>query len=241
MSSSGKKGRSGSSGKAAGAGPRKLAVRLKTAKGRTTSSQLWLARQLNDPYVAQAKQDGYRSRAVYKLLQINERYKLLKPGQRVIDLGAAPGGWSQAAVRLVKAGEPGGGQVIAIDISAMEQIPDVAILELDFMADAAPARLKALLNGHKADVVLSDMAAPATGHRPTDHLRIMGLCEAAAAFAEEVLAPGGVFLAKALQGGTERTLLDQLKRTFKSVRHVKPEASRADSAELYVLATGFRG
>jgi 23S rRNA (uridine2552-2'-O)-methyltransferase len=241
MSSGSKKGRSGGGGKAAGAGPRKLAVRLKTAKGRTTSSQLWLARQLNDPYVAQAKQDGYRSRAVYKLLQIHERYKLLKPGQRVIDLGAAPGGWSQAAARLVKAGEPGGGQVIAIDIAAMEQIPDVAILELDFMADAAPVRLKELLNGHKADIVLSDMAASATGHRPTDHLRIMGLCEAAAAFAEEVLTPGGTFVAKALQGGTERTLLEQLKRTFTSVRHVKPAASRADSAELYVLATGFRG
>ena len=241
MSGGGKKGRTGSGGKSAGVGPRKLAVRLKTAKGRTTSSQLWLARQLNDPYVALAKQDGYRSRAVYKLLQINERYKLLKPGQRVLDLGAAPGGWSQAAARLVKAGEAGGGQVIAIDIAPMEQIPDVAILHLDFMDEAAPGRLKALLDGHKADIVLSDMAAPATGHRPTDHLRIMGLCEAAAAFAEEVLAPGGIFLAKVLQGGTERTLLDQLKRTFKSVRHVKPEASRADSAELYVLATGFRG
>ena len=226
---------------AAGAGPRKLAVRLKTAKGRTTSSQLWLSRQLNDPYVAQARQDGYRSRAVYKLLQIHERYKILKSGQRVIDLGAAPGGWSQAAARLVRAGESGGGQVIAIDISAMEPIADVTVLELDFMDDAAPGRLKGLLEGHKADVVLSDMAAPATGHRATDHLRIMGLCEAAAAFAEDVLAPGGTFLSKVLQGGTEQTLLDQLKRSFATVRHVKPEASRANSAELYVLAVGFRG
>jgi 23S rRNA (uridine2552-2'-O)-methyltransferase len=242
MSGGGKKGRSGGGGKSAsGAGPRKLAVRLKTAKGRTTSSQLWLSRQLNDPYVAQARREGYRSRAVYKLLQVHERYKILRPGQRVIDLGAAPGGWSQASARLVKAGEPGGGHVIAIDIAAMEPIIDVAILELDFMADSAPDRLKALLGGHKADVVLSDMAAPATGHRPTDHSRIMGLCEAAVAFAEEVLAPGGVFLAKVLQGGTERALLDQLKSSFTTVRHVKPEASRADSAELYVLATGFRG
>lgn len=240
--SSGGKGRTGSGGKTSGngSGMRKLAIRLKTAKGRTTSSQLWLARQLNDPYVAQARQDGYRSRAVYKLLQINERYKIFKPGQRVIDLGAAPGGWSQAAARLVKAGDAGGGQVIAIDIAAMEPIADVSILELDFMADAAPGRLQALLAGHKADVLLSDMAASSTGHRQTDHLRIMGLCEAAAEFANEVLTPGGTFVAKVLQGGTERTLLDQLKLRFTSVRHVKPEASRADSAELYVLAMGFK-
>ena len=224
-----------------GQGNRKLAVRLKTAKGRTTSSQLWLARQLNDPYVEAARRDGYRSRAVYKLLQINERYPVLQRGYRVIDLGAAPGGWSQAAARLVKAGEPGGGQVIAIDISAMEPIVDVAILELDFMADAAPQRLKELLAGHRADTVLSDMAAPATGHRTTDQLRIMGLCEAAAEFAGEVLVPGGSFLAKVIQGGTERMLLDQLKQRFTAVRHVKPKASRADSAELFVLATGFKG
>jgi 23S rRNA (uridine2552-2'-O)-methyltransferase len=240
MSGGDTKGRTGG-GSRAGSGNRKLAVRLKTAKGRTTSSQLWLSRQLNDPYVAAARRDGYRSRAVYKLLQIHDRYKIFKRGQRVIDLGAAPGGWSQAAANLVRSGESGGGQVIAIDISAMEPIADVSILELDFMADAAPARLKALLAGHKADVVLSDMAAPATGHRPTDHLRIMALCEAAIEFAGEVLAPGGTFVAKVLQGGTERALLDQLKASFATVRHVKPEASRADSAELYVLATGFKG
>ena len=250
----GTKGRSGGGGKSStetgstpktpagdAAGNRKLAVRLKTAKGRTTSSQLWLSRQLNDPYVAAAKRDGYRSRAVYKLLQVHERYKLLKPGQRVIDLGAAPGGWSQAAARIVKAGEPGGGQVIAIDIAPMEPIANVTVVELDFMADSAPALLKRLLAGHRADVVLSDMAASSTGHRQTDHLRIMGLCEAAAEFAEEVLIPGGAFLAKVLQGGTEKDLLDRLKRSFATVRHVKPEASRADSAELYVLATGFKG
>ena len=231
----------GTGGGQSGSGSRKLAVRLKTARGRTTSSQLWLSRQLNDPYVIAAREAGYRSRAVYKLLQIDERHKILRKGQRVIDLGAAPGGWSQAAAQIVGAGEPGGGQVIAIDIAAMEPIANVEILELDFMADSAPARLKALLAGHKADVVLSDMAASATGHRPTDHLRIMGLCEAAAEFAAEVLAPGGTFLAKVLQGGTERTLLDQLKKAYTSVRHVKPVASRSDSAESYVLAMGFRG
>ena len=234
-------GSSSGSGSSRGSGTRALKVRVKTAKGRKISSQLWLERQLNDPYVAAAKREGYRSRAVYKLLQLHERYHLFRPGQRVIDLGAAPGGWSQAAARLVKAGEPGGGQVIAMDSAEMEAIADVAILHLDFMADAAPGRLKALLDGHKADVVLSDMAAPATGHRQTDHLRIMGLCEAAAAFATEVLTPGGTFVGKVLQGGTEKALLDELKKSFEVVRHVKPEASRADSAELYVLAMKFRG
>ena len=227
-------GAKGGGGKGGGGNARKLAVRLKTARGRTTSSQLWLARQLNDPYVAAAKRDGYRSRAVYKLLQIHERYKIFKPGQRVVDLGAAPGGWSQAAAHLVcaqaisadvPAHRPHGGQVIAIDISPMEPLPDVAIVEMDFMDDAAPERLKSLLGGHKADVVLSDMAAPATGHKATDHLRIMGLCEAAIEFAGEDLAPGGTFLAKVLQGGTERELLDRLKTSFATVRHVKPEGA----------------
>ena len=237
---------------------RRATVRVKTARGRTVSSTRWLSRQLNDPYVVEAKKRGYRSRAAFKLLQLDERFHLLKPGQRVIDLGAAPGGWSQAAARLVKSGEGGAGesssgisnsgkvgpgkvgQVIAIDSVEMEPIAGVTILHLDFLDASAPDRLKALLGGHPADVVLSDMAASSTGHRQTDHLRIMGLCEAAAEFAGEVLAPGGTFLGKVLQGGTEQALLDGLKRQFAAVRHVKPQASRADSAELYVLATGFR-
>ena len=222
-------------------GNRKLAVRLKTARGRTTSSQLWLTRQLNDPYVAAAKSEGYRSRAVYKLLQIHERQKLFKPGQRIIDLGAAPGGWSQAAARLVKVGEKNGAQVIAIDISPMEPIADVEILELDFMADEAPVRLKALLAGHKANVVLSDMAANTVGHKMTDHIRTMALVETALAFGVQVLAPGGAFVAKVLAGGADQGLVAELKRWFTTVKHAKPPASRKDSSEWYVVAQGFKG
>jgi 23S rRNA (uridine2552-2'-O)-methyltransferase len=219
---------------------RDLTVRLKTARRRSASSQRWLERQLNDPYVAAAKREGWRSRAAFKLIEIDDKYRILKPGQRVVDLGAAPGGWTQVAALRVKAAE-GRGQVIGIDYLPVDAIAGATILELDFLAPDAPDKLKALLRDGGADVVLSDMAAPTTGHASTDHLRIMGLAEAAAEFAAEVLAPGGAFLAKVFQGGTERALLDRLKRDFAIVRHVKPKASRSDSAELYVLATGFRG
>ncbi len=223
----------------AGRGARSLRVRVKSGKGRTLSSKLWLERQLNDPYVARARSEGLRSRAAFKLAEIDDKYRILKPGARVIDLGAAPGGWSQIAAKRVGALE-GKGRVIAIDLLDMDPVPGIEFLKLDFLADDAPARLKTMLSG-QADVVLSDMAANATGHKRTDHLRTMALVEAAAAFAREALAPGGAFLAKVLQGGAERQLLAELKRDFAGVKHVKPAASRADSAELYLLATGFRG
>jgi 23S rRNA (uridine2552-2'-O)-methyltransferase len=222
----------------------RLHVTVKSAGKRKLSSKLWLERQLNDPYVAQAKRDGYRSRAAYKLIEIDDKYRFLKHGIAVVDLGAAPGGWSQIAAERVGASGSGGsaaGQVVAIDYLGLEPLPGVEAVQLDFTAPGAEERLKALLRGAAADAVLSDMAAPTVGHTRTDHLRIMGLAEAAAAFACDVLVPGGVFLCKVLQGGTERALLDDLKRNFASVRHIKPPASRADSAELYVLATGFRG
>jgi len=220
-------------------GGRELKTRVKSGKGRTLSQKLWLERQLNDPYVARAKREGYRSRAAYKLIEIDDKHRLLKPGGRVVDLGAAPGGWSQVAADRVGAGE-GRARVVAIDLLAMPAIPGVDFLQLDFFDGAAPEKLTAMLGG-PADLVLSDMAANATGHRKTDHLRIMAAAEAAAVFAGEVLKPGGGFLCKVLQGGTEAALLAQLKREFASVKHVKPSASRADSAELYLLATGFRG
>jgi 23S rRNA (uridine2552-2'-O)-methyltransferase len=219
---------------------RDLTVRLKTAHKRSASSQRWLERQLNDPYVAAAKREGWRSRAAFKLIEIDDKYRILKPGHRVVDLGAAPGGWTQVAALRVKSTE-GRGQVIGIDYLHVDSIAGATILEMDFLDAEAPDKLKALLRDGGADVVLSDMAAPTTGHTSTDHLRIMGLAEVAAQFATEVLAPGGAFLAKVFQGGTERDLLDMLKRDFATVRHVKPKASRADSSELYVLATGFRG
>jgi 23S rRNA (uridine2552-2'-O)-methyltransferase len=225
-------------------GRRQLKVRLKTAKQRSGSSQRWLERQLNDPDVAAAKREGYRSRAAFKLIEIDDKARLLAPGKRVVDLGAAPGGWAQVAaarVRSAEGQERGRGQVVAIDILPVEAIAGVEILQLDFMDPTAPARLKALLRGGRADVVLSDMAAQGTGHTRTDHLRIMGLAEAAAEFACDVLEPGGAFVCKVLQGGTERELLDRLRRAFAAVRHVKPPASRSESAELYVVATGFRG
>lgn len=226
-----------------GSGRRPLKVRLKTARGRTTSSQRWLERQLNDPYVEAAKREGYRSRAAYKLKEIDDKHHILKHGAVIVDLGAAPGGWSQVAAErtLSKNEAEARARVVGIDLTPVEPIAGVTLIELDFLAPDAPARIKAELQGRAVDGVLSDMASPATGHRETDHLRIMGLAEAAADFAAEVLKPGGFFLCKVLQGGTERTLLEALKISFASVKHVKPKASRADSAELYVLATGFRG
>jgi 23S rRNA (uridine2552-2'-O)-methyltransferase len=218
---------------------RPLKVRLKSGKGRSASSRLWLERQLNDPYVTRARREGYRSRAAYKLIEIDDKHRLLRTAARVVDLGAAPGGWSEVAAQRVGAAESKG-CVVAIDRLAMAPIPGVVVLELDFLDPSAPDALKARLGG-PADVVLSDMAANATGHRKTDHLRIMALAELAADFARAVLAPGGVFLCKVLQGGAEPALLAQLKRDFAVVKHVKPASSRADSAELYLLATGFRG
>jgi 23S rRNA (uridine2552-2'-O)-methyltransferase len=211
-------------------------ARLKGDKRRTPSSRAWLERQISDPYVARAKREGYRSRAAYKLAEIDDKFHLLKNGARVVDLGAAPGGWSEVAARRVGAG----GRVLALDILDMKPIAGVEFIKLDFLDAASPERLKATLGGD-ADVVLSDMAANATGHRKTDHLRIMALAEAAAQFAREVLGPGGGFVCKVLQGGTEAVLLAELKRDFSSVKHIKPPASRADSAELYLLARGFRG
>jgi len=233
--------RASDGGKGAGGpkrGARSLKARLKSAGGRTVSQQRWLERQLNDPYVVAARSAGWRSRAAFKLIEIDDRHRLLKPGQTVVDLGAAPGGWTQVAVERVKA-VAGRGRVIAIDVLEMGSVPGATILQLDFLDESAPAALKALLPGGRADVVLSDMAMPTTGHTGTDHLRIIGLAEAALEFAREVLAPGGAFLCKVFQGGSERDLLAALKRDFAHVRHVKPPASRKESAELYVLATGF--
>jgi 23S rRNA (uridine2552-2'-O)-methyltransferase len=220
-------------------GERELKVRVKSGKGRSLSSKLWLERQLNDPYVARAKREGFRGRAAFKLIEIDDKHRLLKKGARVVDLGAAPGGWSQVAGKRVGIAE-GKGRVLATDLLAMPPIAGVEFIQLDFLDPRAPDEIKARLGGG-ADVVLSDMAANATGHGRTDHLKIMALAEAAAEFAREVLAPGGAFLCKVLQGGTETTLLAGLKRDFAAVKHVKPAASRTDSAELYLLATGFRG
>jgi 23S rRNA (uridine2552-2'-O)-methyltransferase len=217
----------------------RLHVTVKTGGKRKLSSKLWLERQLNDPYVAQAKREGYRSRAAYKLIEIDDKYRILKPGMSVVDLGAAPGGWSQIAARRVGAVD-GKGKVIAIDVLEMPEIAGVTFAQLDFLEQDAPAKLTAMLGG-RADVVLSDMAANTTGHRKTDQLRLLGLVESAAAFASEVLNPGGTFLAKVFQSGADAELLAQLKRDFSSVRHVKPASSRQDSSERYLLATGFRG
>ena len=218
---------------------RPLKVRLKTKKNRTVSQKRWLERQLNDPYVARAKREGLRSRAAYKLIEIDDKYRLLKPGAHVVDLGAAPGGWSEIAARRVGAGE-NKGKVVAIDILDMTPIAGVTFRRFDFLDPKAPAVLHEMLGGG-ADIVLSDMAANATGHKKTDQLKIMALVEAGAEFAREVLRPGGSFLTKVLQGGTEAKLLAELKRDYTTVRHVKPQASRADSSELYLLASGFRG
>ena len=217
----------------------RLHVTVKTGGKRKLSSKLWLERQLNDPYVAQAKREGFRSRAAYKLIEIDDKYRFLKAGITVVDLGAAPGGWSQIAARRVGAASDKG-RVVAIDLLEMPEIAGVSFAQLDFLAEDAPDRLIEMMDG-RADVVLSDMAANTTGHRKTDQLRVVGLVEIAAAFAAEVLNPGGAFLAKVFQSGADTELLAQLKRDFAVVKHVKPAASRQDSAERYVLATGFRG
>ena len=215
-------------------------MKLRTAKGRKVASTRWLQRQLNDPYVEEAKRRGYRSRAAFKLTEIDDRYRFLKPGMIVLDLGAAPGGWSQIAAERVGSAE-GKGQVLAVDVSPIEPLPGVEVLTQDVSADDAPAAIRAALKGGRADVVLSDMAASATGHRSTDHLRVVALVEAALDLAEGMLKPGGTFLAKVFQGGAGGELVTWLKRSFAKVHHVKPKASRKESPEVYVLATGFRG
>lgn len=219
-------------------GQRDLSVRVRSAKGRKTSSTLWLQRQLNDPYVKMAKRDGYRSRAAYKLLELDDKFQLLKPGLKVLDLGAAPGGWSQVAVERVKAPEKG--TVIGLDILPIMPIPGAMLMQLDFMAEDAPERIREALGG-PADIVLSDLAPNTTGHAGTDHIRILAMVEAAALFATEVLKPGGSFICKVRQGGMEGQLLSQLKQQFSKATHAKPKASRADSAETFLVATGFKG
>jgi len=218
------------------AASRDFNVHVKTAKRREYGSTLWLKRQLNDPYVRKAKAEGYRSRAAYKLLELDEKFSLLKPGARIVDLGCAPGGWLQVAIK--KAGTRS--RIIGIDYLNVPTIAGVDILEMDFLDDAAPDALKEKLGG-AADIVLSDMAAPTTGHKATDHLRIVALAEAALDFAEDVLAPGGTFVCKVFAGGAEGELLAHLKQHFDVVKHAKPKASRSDSAENYVVATGFKG
>jgi 23S rRNA (uridine2552-2'-O)-methyltransferase len=227
-----------------GKGNRSLTVRVKSAKGRKISSTRWLQRQLNDPYVVKAKKDGYRGRAAYKILEIDDRFRFLVPGARVVDLGCAPGGWCQVAVNRVNAlGEKSGkarGTILGVDLQEVEPIAGTELMQLDFLDEGADDAVKARLGG-QADVVMSDMAASASGHRATDHMKIMALAEAAAEFAFDVLAPGGTYVAKVLQGGTEGTLLALLKQRFAKVLHYKPPASRKDSAEMFVVATGFRG
>ena len=215
-------------------------VRPHAKKRRKASSRRWLERQLNDPYVTAAKADGYRSRAAYKLLEIDDRMGLLARGRRVVDLGASPGGWTQVAVARVAAGKSGGGLVVAVDINPMAETPGAETIQADIRDENTPALVRAALHG-PADVVLSDMAAPATGHEATDRLRVIGLCETALEFAEDVLAPGGAFICKALGSGADAGLLAAVKRAFQQVKHVKPPASRSDSAEIYLVATGFRG
>ena len=236
-------GKPGAGKPGSGRGHRELRVRVKTAKGRKLSSTLWLERQLNDPYVARARAEGYRSRAAYKLLEIDDRFHLLKAGGRVVDLGAAPGGWTQVAVARTNAlGERKGkprGRVLGLDLAPVEPIPGADLLELDFLAEGADARVRDWLGG-SADLVVSDMAAPASGHPQTDHLRITALVEAAAELAMDVLEPGGAFVAKVLAGGADAGLVKWLNRGFAKVQHMKPPASRKDSSEKYLVATGFR-
>ena|SRR5690625_1068122 len=222
-------------GRSSGRGQRALRQRVRSAKGRSASSRRWLERQLNDPWVAEAQARGYRSRAAFKLLQIDERAGILKPGQRVLDLGAAPGSWSQVAREKVGAR----GKVVALDLLPLDPIAGVETLQLDFFDESAPERLRTTLQG-PVDLVLSDMAPQTSGHRQTDHLRIMALAEAALDFAESVLLPGGGFVAKVWQGGSEKEFLNRLRSRFGRVRHIKPPASRPESAELFVVATAFR-
>jgi 23S rRNA (uridine2552-2'-O)-methyltransferase len=235
----------GISGKGpSGRGARDLTVKVQTAKGRKLSSTRWLERQLNDPYVRRAKAEGYRGRAAYKIMELDDRFHFLVPGARVVDLGSAPGGWLQVAVPRINAlgdrpGRPRG-RIIGLDLQEVDPIPGAEIHQLDFLSDGADAQVRDWLGG-PADVVMSDMAAASSGHRQTDHLRIIALCEAAAALAFDVLAPGGTFVAKVLAGGAEGTLQQELKRRFTRVANVKPPASRADSSEKFVVATGFRG
>ena len=217
---------------------RRLAVRVTSARRRKPSSTEWLARQLNDPFVAEARRLGYRSRAAFKLIQLDARFRLLAPGRRVVDLGCAPGGWTQVAVQLVGS-VSGRGKIVGIDLLATDAVPGATLLTGDFRDPATAQAIRDALGG-PADLVLSDMAAPATGHAPTDHLRIVALAEDAFAFAATILKPGGIFVAKVFQGGTEGALLAALKRAFAEVRHAKPAASRAESAETYVVAKGFR-
>ncbi len=226
------------SGSGKGRGARDLKVEVKRSRKLSHSSQLWLRRQLNDPYVKRAKEAGYRSRAAFKLSEMDDKIHFLKSGQRLIDLGCAPGGWCQVAAERIGL-KSGKGRIVGIDLLPVDTIPGVEIIEMDFMDEAAPPRLKELLGG-EADGVMSDMAANTTGHKKTDHLKIIGLAEAAIEFAREVLAPGGFFLVKLFQGGESADLLAELKRDFTIVRNLKPSASRADSSELYVLATGYR-
>ena len=231
-------------GKTSGRGQRDLRVRVKTAKGRKLSSKLWLERQLNDPYVARAKREGYRGRAAYKILELDDRYRFLVPGARVVDLGCAPGGWCQVAVQRVNAlGEKSGkkiGRVVGVDLQEVDPIAGAEIHQLDFLSEGADDLVKEWLGG-PADVVMSDMAAASSGHKGTDHLRIVALVEAAAALAFDVLEPGGTFVAKVLAGGAETEMQALLKRNFDKVANVKPPSSRSDSSEKFVIATGFRG
>jgi 23S rRNA (uridine2552-2'-O)-methyltransferase len=227
------------SGRCGSGGGRALKTRVKKKSGLKNSSRRWLERHLNDPYVHRANAEGYRSRAAYKLIEIDDRYQLIKPGMRVIDLGAAPGGWTQVAVKRTGSRDDDV-RVVAIDYLDMDPVPGAAVLKMDFLDEDAPEKLLEALGG-EPDIVLSDMAAPTTGHRRTDHIRTMHLCEVAADFALQVLKPGGHFLAKTFQGGTETALLDNLKRSFRSVHHVKPPASRDESVELYLLAKDFKG
>jgi len=230
--------------KSSGRGARELRVKVKSARGRKLSSTLWLERQLNDPYVKRAHDEGYRGRAAFKILELDDKFRFLVPGARVVDLGCAPGGWCQVAVKRVNAlGEKSGkkiGTILGVDLQQVDPIAGTEIHQLDFMEDDADQKVKDWL-GSNADVVMSDMAAASSGHKQTDHLRIMALCEAAAYFAFDVLEPGGTFVAKVLAGGAEGDLQKLLKQKFEKVVHVKPPASRSDSSEKFVVATGFRG